>query len=239
MLMVCRAHWRVVQPRVAVDAPERLFFDEHQWRTIEAATARIIPTDHQPGAREALVVRYIDRYLSGIEYIYAAADGSGFLELDGHPAQSWTKRVEALRRAYASGVEELDRLSDEGFGARFAELEEAQQDSVLVTLSGAPKPEPLARGRAESMGTILQSVSDHRLPFFDLLTLHTRQGFYGDPFYGGNHDRIGWEVIGFPGPASLKDTNDCTFSLEHTYVTGPQWEDLIPHLRESAPSGSR
>jgi gluconate 2-dehydrogenase gamma chain len=225
----------VIQPRVAVDAPERLFFDEHQWQTIEDATARIIPTDHQPGAREAAVVRYIDRYLSGIEYIYAAADGSGFLELDGHPAQSWTRRVEALRCAYSEGVRDLDRLSSEIFGSPFTELDEAKQDAVLVTLSGAPKPEPLGPGRAESIGTILQSVSDHRLTFFNLLTLHTRQGFYCDPFYGGNRDRIGWDVIGFPGPTSLKDTNDCSFSLESTYVTGKAWEDLIPHLRESAP----
>ena len=29
---------------------------------------------------------------------------------------------------------------------------------------------------------------------------HTRQGFYADPIYGGNRDRIGWQVIGFPGP---------------------------------------
>ncbi|CAM5395520.1 gluconate 2-dehydrogenase subunit 3 family protein [Leifsonia shinshuensis] len=236
--MVCRAHWRVVQPRVAVDAPERLFFDEHQWRTIEDATARIIPADHQPGAREAQVVRYIDRYLSGIAYIYASADGSGFLELDGHPARSWTERVESLRRTYAAGIEELDALARSGFEKLFVELSEAQQDVVLVALSGKPRPEPLEPGRAESTATILQSVSDHRLPFFDLLVLHTRQGFYGDPVYGGNHDRIGWDVIGFPGPASLKDTVDCSFSLEHTYVTDRTWEDLVPYLRESVARSS-
>ena len=30
-----------------------LFFDEQQRETIEAAMARIIPSDHEPGAREA------------------------------------------------------------------------------------------------------------------------------------------------------------------------------------------
>ena len=34
-------------------------------------------------------------------------------------------------------------------------------------------------------------------------SMHTRQGFYADPIYGGNRDRVGWRVIGFPGPASL------------------------------------
>jgi gluconate 2-dehydrogenase gamma chain len=232
--MVCKAQWRVVQPRVAIDAPEKLFFDDYQWRTIADATARIMPTDHQAGAREAAVVRYIDRYLSGVEYIYAAADGTGFLELDGQPARSWTNRVEAMRCTYVDGIRELDRLSGDAFGAAFADLEEHEQDDVLVSLSGAPKPEPLGPGRAASIGTILQSVSDHRLSFFDLLVLHTRQGFYSDPFYGGNRDRVGWDVIGFPGPVSLKDTNDCSFSLESTYVTGRDWSELIPHLRDQA-----
>jgi gluconate 2-dehydrogenase gamma chain len=232
--MVCKAQWRVVQPRVAVDADEKLFFDDHQWRTIDDATARIMPTDHQGGAREAAVVRYIDRYLSGTEYIYAAADGTGFLQLDGHPARSWASRVDAMRRTYADGIRQLDLLSHEAFSIAFADLEEHQQDDVLVVASGAPKPAPLGPGRAASIGTILQSVSDHRLPFFDLLVLHTRQGFYGDPFYGGNRDRIGWDVIGFPGPDSLKDTNDCSFSLERTYVTDRDWPDLIPHLRDQS-----
>jgi gluconate 2-dehydrogenase gamma chain len=40
------------------------FFDAHQRATIEAAMARIIPTDDQPGAREAGTIEFLDRYLS-------------------------------------------------------------------------------------------------------------------------------------------------------------------------------
>lgn len=36
------------------------FFDEHQWATVEALTAQIIPADQYPGAKEAGVVNYID-----------------------------------------------------------------------------------------------------------------------------------------------------------------------------------
>ena len=45
------------------------FFDPHQHATVEAAMARIIPTDQTPGAREAGAVDFLDRYLSGIGYI--------------------------------------------------------------------------------------------------------------------------------------------------------------------------
>jgi hypothetical protein len=30
------------------------------------------------------------------------------------------------------------------------------------------------------------------------------QGFYGDPRHGGNLNRVGWKMIGFPGPSQPK-----------------------------------
>ena len=45
--------------------------------------ARIIPTDDQPGAREAGCIDFVERYLSGIDFIYAKPDGTGFETLDG------------------------------------------------------------------------------------------------------------------------------------------------------------
>ena len=66
------------------------FFDTHQRATVEAAMARIIPTDDQPGAREAGTVDFVDRYLSGIGFIYARPDGSGFETLTGRQAGAWT-----------------------------------------------------------------------------------------------------------------------------------------------------
>ena len=44
------------------DAGAQLF-TARQRATIEAATARIIPTDHDPGALEAGVIEYIERLL--------------------------------------------------------------------------------------------------------------------------------------------------------------------------------
>jgi gluconate 2-dehydrogenase gamma chain len=50
--------------------------------------------------------------------------------------------------------------------------------------------------------------------------------------YGGNKDRIGWEVIGFPGPESLRDTMDGTYSTAKYFEQTYDWGELIPHLRE-------
>lgn len=228
--MTSKADWPVVGPPVDQEPQKRVFFDEHQWETIEAATARIIPTDHDPGAREAGAVRFIDRYLSGIEYVFAAADGSGFLQMSGKEADAWRERILAMQDKYREGIKELDRPSREKFGADFKDLSEDQQDEVLQALSGSPRPEPLSLAAEGGYGTFLQGVSDEGMEFFDALVLHTRQGFYGDPVYGGNKDHVGWKVVGFPGPKSLAETNTCEFSLKEHFVQDYEWSDLIPHL---------
>ena len=38
--------------------------------------------------------------------------------------------------------------------------------------------------------------------FFDLLWRNTEEGYFADPMYGGNRDKIGWKLIGFPGGAA-------------------------------------
>src|SRR5947209_4366576 len=196
------------------DEEQRLFFDEHQWSTVEAAMARIIPTDEEPGATEANTVRFVDRYLSGIDYIYARPDGSGFRSLSGKEAAAWRKRIENLRRKYVEGIAQLDRVAQQQFGAAFVNLSDEQRDQALEVLA---RPSRGEEALVEAEGTLAafempeasmqQAVAEHNLDFFPLLALHTRQGFYADPIYGGNRDHVGWQTIGFPGPASMSDVH--------------------------------
>jgi gluconate 2-dehydrogenase gamma chain len=232
-MLISMADWPVVPAPVDADADDRLFFDDHEWDAIEAATARVIPSDHDPGAREAGVVRYIDRYLSGIDYVYAAADGSGFLQLSGKLADAWRARIAELGETYRQGVRDLDAVARQRFGADFVSLGDSDQDAVLEHLSGVPKPAPVSLTGDDGNPTIQVYAFDDGLSFFEALVAHTRQGFYGDPVYGGNRDKVGWTVIGFPGPDSLKDTLDGTYSVREYYVHDYEWRDLIPHLRQT------
>ncbi len=190
------------------------FFDEHQRRTIEAAMARIIPTDDQPGAREAGTVDFLDRYLSGVDHVYAKPDGSGFERLDGKRADAWRRRIGILREKYVAGLVELDRRSEARFGAPFVQLATEQQDTVLADLERPEREtaEDLESAQATAAfapvePAMQQTSAEVELDFFPLLALHTRQGFYADPIYGGNKDRVGWRLIGFEGPASLAETH--------------------------------
>src|SRR5207237_5763688 len=57
---------------VSTTKPERATVDRAllppQRKTLEAATWRILPSDQDPGAREANVIEYIDRELARPEY---------------------------------------------------------------------------------------------------------------------------------------------------------------------------
>ena len=216
------------------------FFDEHQRLTVEAAMARIIPTDDQPGAREARTIDFLDRYLSGTSHVYAKPDGSGFEHLEGKRAEAWRQRIDIVRAKYTEGVMELDRRSKDRFGALFTNLSGEQQDTILTEIErpaqwtehnlelaqvtggyGAP-PEPAMQ----------QTSAEIEIEFFPLLALHTRQGFYSDPIYGGNKDHVGWQLIGFSGPDSLAETHAGRYTSRPFFAEDQiDWEQEAEHGR--------
>jgi gluconate 2-dehydrogenase gamma chain len=196
------------------------FFDAHQRATVAAAMARMIPTDDAPGAREAGTIDFLDRYLSGVGYVFAKPDGSGFETLEGKQAWAWEQRINALRDTYVAGIAELDDLSRTRFDAEFVALTGDQQDRVLTELEqpAQEQEEQVADDLVRAAWTppepaLQQSVIEIGLGFVPLLALHTRQGFYADPIYGGNRERVGWDVIGFPGPASLAEVHSGRYSV--------------------------
>jgi gluconate 2-dehydrogenase gamma chain len=80
--------------------------DEAQLATLDAALARLIPSDDgEPGARDAQVIRYVERALEGVH--------------SGHLA------------AYRRGCSDLDELALVRFGAPFAALADERQDAVM------------------------------------------------------------------------------------------------------------
>ena len=202
-----------------VSETEARFFDDFQRRTIEAAMARIIPTDHEPGASEAGTIDFLDRYLSGIDYVYAKPDGSGFVRLEGKRAEAWRQRIQIVRRKYQEGIEELNQRGRAEFGDDFADLAPDQQDAILAMMERPARDQERAREEEQAVAgfappepALQQIAAEIDLDFFPLLVLHTRQGFLADPIYGGNRDRVGWNVIGFPGPPSLADAHAGRYS---------------------------
>jgi gluconate 2-dehydrogenase gamma chain len=96
--------------------------DQTDWQTftpaqavmVEAMTACIIPTDDSPGAREAGVARFIDRWLSRYEPENKAAYATGLQDLERrtrsrHPrAPSFASLTEAQQSALLRSIEASD-----------------------------------------------------------------------------------------------------------------------------------
>ncbi len=61
------------------------------------------------------------------------------------------------------------------------------QDSLLIDVE---------TGAATGSGAGFDGSS---AAFFALVRTHTLQGTFGDPFYGGNANFVGWDLIGYPG----------------------------------------
>lgn len=75
--------------------------------------------------------------------------------------------------AYIKGLEELQAQTKQLFpdAARFSALPGEGQIKVLTAME--------------------------KTPFFNLVRTHTVIGFFASPVHGGNHDKIGWQLIGY------------------------------------------
>ena len=164
------------------ERPGYIFFSPAEVAFVEAAAARMIPSDSTgPGAIEAEVPRFIDRQLAG-----PYGEGDRFYLQGpfpkGTPTQGWQMGPPAT--VYRMSIAAIDRWADATYGKPFAALEPAKQDEALKALED---------GKAA-----LDGGADSKA-FFALLLQNVVEGYFADPIYGGNRDMSAWAMIGFPG----------------------------------------
>jgi len=91
------------------------------------------------------------------------------------------------QKTYREGLQEMQARVAETFpgATKFSALTAEQQDQLLHSFdddsSAAPRPRRVRPGAQN---------------FFQTLRQHTIAGFLIDPDYGGNHDGVGWKIIG-------------------------------------------
>ena len=93
--------------------------------------------------------------------------------------------------AYRTGLAGVESYARTAKGASFTQLSAQDQDAVLTDMEGnAAKGFPAAA------------------LFFNLVLSHTLQGTFCDPFYGGNANFVGWDLLGYPGIRLTASAND-------------------------------
>ena len=178
-----------VTQALAQTAPQTLasyrpvFFDEAEWAFVMAATDRLIPADGEgPGALETMVPRFIDRQLAGDFGKASRWYMDGPHDPDASPLFGFQLALTPAE-IYRASIPEIDGTCRDAFGRTFAELSDADRDTVLGDLE---------TGRID-----LKTVP--AADFFELLLANTKEGYFADPRYGGNHGMQAWTYIGFPG----------------------------------------
>ena len=91
------------------------------------------------------------------------------------------------RDAYRAGLSAFDRYCRASRGAPFRELPHVDQVSALIDVE---------TGAATGARTGFAGSS---AAFFNMVRGHVLQGTFGDPYYGGNRDYVGWDLIEYPG----------------------------------------
>jgi hypothetical protein len=88
----------------------------------------------------------------------------------------------SFRDTYRAGLAALDGYAQSSKGNAFARLSAGDQDAVLGDVE-----RNAATGFSQSSA------------FFNLVLAHTIQGTFCDPYYGGNANFVGWDLVGYPG----------------------------------------
>jgi len=153
---------------------------------VEAAVDRLIPADDlTPGGTACGVATFIDRQLGG-------AWGSGDRLYMQGPWQKGTATQGyqlplTPAQFFNAGVAATNGYCKTTYQKEFDRLTRDQQVDVL---------------RGLERGTISLGTLSGR-QFFDLLLNLAMQGFFADPLYGGNRDKVAWKMIGFPGAIAI------------------------------------
>jgi gluconate 2-dehydrogenase gamma chain len=96
----------------------------------------------------------------------------------------------AEKAQFLEGLEAVDAYARRAQGAPLAELSAEKRDLVLQAIDGGTA-QGLPQGRQ----------------FFNRARRLTLEGMFGDPYYGGNKNFAGWDLIRYPGPRPAVDAD--------------------------------
>ncbi len=158
---------------------------------VEALVDHMVPADElTPKGTDIGINIYIDRALAGGwgkgERLYMQGPWK-----PGVPSQGYQLPLTPAQ-LYCAGIEATNAHCRKTYGKSFDRLDEQAREEVLVSLSSGK----LAFGNG--------------LPsrvFWSTLYATVMEGMFADPIYGGNRDKAGWRLIGFPGVIAVNREN--------------------------------
>jgi len=159
------------------------FFNLDEAAFVEALVDHMVPADEiSPKGTDLGVNIYIDRALAGAwgkgDRLYAQGPWK-----QGVPSQGYQLPLTPAQ-LYRAGIEATNAHCRKTYGASFDRIEEGQRQEVLTGLS---------------TGKITFDNGPPVRVFWATLYQTVIEGIFSDPIYGGNRNKAGWAIIGFPG----------------------------------------
>jgi gluconate 2-dehydrogenase gamma chain len=152
---------------------------EHAAPGSPAATAPLEALETLTAAEADTLEAIVARLIPSDENGPGAAEARAAHYID----RALTGPLRSSREAYAAGLAAIDAYAQSKKGATFAQLSAPDRDAVLTDVE-----------KNVATGFVPNAAA-----FFNLVRAHTIQGTFCDPYYGGNANFVGWDLIGFPG----------------------------------------
>jgi gluconate 2-dehydrogenase gamma chain len=171
---------------------------------LTAAVDALIPADElSPSGSACGCVVFIDRQLASAWGGGAKMYRSGPFR-KGTPEQGYQLPL-SPREYLAAGIVAANAWARKNYGKDFDHLAAADRVTALKAME---------EGKAEFANFSSRA-------FFERLLTITMEGFFSDPLYGGNRDKVSWKMLGFPGlPATYAHLVDEYKSKR--YAAAPQ-----------------
>jgi len=131
------------------------------------------------GSQRRILDAFVDRLIPKDEL------GPGALECGAanYIDRALADALSAEKASIIEGLEAVDTYARKAHDAALADLPADQKDAVLTALEA---------GKASGFPTAPA--------FFNRVRRLTLEGMFGDPYYGGNKNFAGWDLIRYPGP---------------------------------------
>lgn len=181
------------------------YFKPAEVQFIEALVDQMVPKDELTlSGTDIGIATYIDRALAGSwgkgDRLYMQGPWG-----KGTPNQGYQLPLTpaALYRAVIAGSNAYCRKS---FGQAFDKCSAEQKETFLKDLQA---------------GKITLEGGLPGRTFFGLLYQNVMEGMFADPIYGGNKDKIGWKMLGFPGVLANNAENVKQYSDGRRFTANP------------------
>ena len=171
------------QPAAAPATEGYAYLHPEEQAFVEALVDHMIPADeHTPKGTDVGLNMYIDRALAGSwgkgDRLYMQGPWK-----TGLPSQGYQLPLTPAQ-LYRAGIEATNAYCRKTYGKPFDQLSEMQREEVLLGLSSAKISFEGGPPVRVFWATVYQTVME---------------GMFADPIYGGNRNKAGWRMLGFPG----------------------------------------